>query len=120
MSDQKIPVNRALVGILALACLTASGLIYWQYSHDDSWAMWQAAFLRVGVLMSTFWMALPSLGRGDAFARVSPGTLLAVFAGIIMIARLRIPVWLLLPICAFVALVALFLRPRDKKRPSRR
>ena len=120
MSDGKITINRTLVGVLAIGCLTAAAAI-WIFAPttegEDNWDMWKGAFTRVGLLMSAFWLALPTSGREAAWANVTPmtfiGILLAI-AGIAARPKVVVPVLIVLTVLGFV------LRPRPKKRPQNR
>jgi hypothetical protein len=110
MTDQRVPVNRSLVGLIALACLGAAATI----GILDTWQnMWCAAFVRVGLLMGAFWLALPSRHREAAWANVSPYTILAALVAVFVVARWRSA----LPIVVVIAVLALVLRPRQRRRP---
>jgi hypothetical protein len=112
MADQRVPVKRHLVGVIAFGCLGSALAI----GLFDTWEnMWCAAFVRVGVLMGAFWLALPSKHREAAWANVSPYTIIAALVAVFVVARWRAA----LPIVIGVALVALVLRPRGRRRPDR-
>ena len=74
MNDAKIPVNRNLVGILAIACLVSALVIFLKYPGNESWQLWQAGFTRVGLVMCAFWLALPSRYQQAAWANLSATT----------------------------------------------
>ena len=117
MSGEKITINRALVGVLALVCLGVA-LAIWIGVPDglNTW-MWVGAFTRVGVVMSAFWLALPSRHREAAWADVSPMTFAGILVALIAAAsRPRV----VIPILAVVAVLWFVLRPRPKQRPSAR
>lgn len=110
MTDHQVPVNRTLVGLIALACLGAALTI----GIVDTWEnLWCAAFVRVGLLMGAFWLALPSRHREAAWANVSPYTILAALVAVVIVARWRSAV----PIVIVIAVLALVLRPRQSRRP---
>jgi hypothetical protein len=110
MTDHRVPVNRTLVGLIALACLGAAATI----GIVDTWEnLWCAAFVRVGLLMGAFWLALPSRHRQAAWANVSPYTIVAALAAVFVVARWRSA----LPIVIVVGILAVVLRPRERRRP---
>lgn len=111
MSSQKIAINRPLVGILALICLGIAATLLILYPGSDEWNYWQGAFVRVGALMSAFWIALPSRNRDAAWANVSVGTLIGVILAIFGIAyRPRYAI----PVIVVVVAIGFLLRPRRK------
>ena len=117
MSQGKIAINRTLVGVLALVCLAAAAGIWRFAPSEDNWKLWQGAFTRVGLLMSAFWIALPSGDREAAWANVTPltfaGIILAV-AGVAARPKIAVPVLIVLTVIGFLV------RPRPKKRPQNR
>lgn len=105
MTDHRVPVNRLLVGLIALACLGAAAVI----GLVDTWEnLWCAAFVRVGLLMGAFWLALPTKHREAAWANLSPYTLLTALLAVFVVARWKSA----LPIVVAVGVLALILRPR--------
>lgn len=112
---QKIAVNRPLVGILAVVCLGAAVAIGVAFPDDNTWNLWQGGFMRVGLLLSAFWLALPTRNREAAWANLSPSTFIAVL--IVLMALVRFPLRIMVPLLAVLIVIGLLLRPRDKKRP---
>ena len=99
-----------LVGLIALSCLVAAATI----GVVDTWEnLWCAAFVQVGLLMGAFWLALPSRHREAAWANVSPYTIVAALIAVFVVARWRSA----LPVVIGVGLLALVLRPRQRRRP---
>ena len=111
MSHEKIAVNRTLVGVLALACLIAAGVIMFQGATAGNALMWQGAFVRVGIVMAAFWLALPTKNREAAYANVSPTTFVGLILGIFAVARYPRTV---LPVLIVIAVIGYFLRPRRR------
>jgi hypothetical protein len=108
MTDQRVPVSRLLVGVIALACLGAALAI----GIVDKWEnLWCAAFVRVGLLMSAFWLALPSKHRDAAWANLSPYTFWGVLIAIFVVARWKSA----LPIVIAVLAISVVLRPRKRQ-----
>ncbi len=108
MPEGSIPVNRTLVGVLAIGC-TLTGLAFAIFDSFESAAF--GAFLRTGVLLGAFWLALPSKNRDAAWANVSPWTLaITVVLILILVRRPRA----FLPLIAVVAAAAIFIRPRRR------
>jgi hypothetical protein len=118
MAATDVPVNRQLVGILAGVC-GLLGVITWSFSDPDGANLWPGAFVRVGTVLGALWLALPTRHREAAWARVPIWKVLGVLLAIILIARTRIPLKLLIPAGLAFALVIVVLRPRGKVRPGR-
>lgn len=110
MTDQTVPVNRLLVGLIALGCLVGAvtiGLL-------DNWQnVWCAAFMRVGLLMAALWLALPSKDREAAWANLSPYTVGGVLVAVFVVARWKAAI----PIVLVIGVIALLLRPRNRRPP---
>ena len=104
-------VNRTLVGILALVCCVAGAVMALAVPDQDAMA---AAFVRVGLLLGAFWLALPTKSRPAAWANVSPWLVVAVVVGLLLVRQMRV----FIPLLLVVAVLALILRPRPKKRPT--
>jgi hypothetical protein len=117
MSDEKITINRTMVGLLALVCLGAS-LTIWLMGPTEQF--WRAAFMRVGLLMLAFWLALPTRSRDAAWANVSPKILIGMALAIVVVAIRPNAVKVAVPILIVLAIVGFVLRPPDKQRPKTR
>ena len=104
MTDQRVQVNRSLVGLIAAACLGAAITIAVVDTYEN---MWCAAFVRVGVLMSAFWLALPTRHREAAWANLSPYTVIGALMAILVVARWKSA----LPVVIGLGVIALVLRP---------
>ena len=63
MAQTQLPVNRTLVGVLAMVCLAAGAVIGYVESLENVWC---GSFIRTGLLLGAFWIALPSRGREAA------------------------------------------------------
>ena len=112
--NQKVTINRGLVGWLALASLLGAGASFVFEGEDVN--VWQGIFTRVGIVLTALWMALPKDGTLGNWANVSVTTLIAIVAAIFVVARNpRQSV----PVLLAVAAIGRFLRPRDKPRPPR-
>tara|TARA_R110002111_G_scaffold126741_5_gene191487 strand:- start:73482 stop:73841 length:360 start_codon:yes stop_codon:yes gene_type:complete len=119
MAGEKIPINRALVGVISVGCLITAGCLH-QFVTVEQFAQKVAAtgaFMRVGLLMFAFWLALPTRNRDAAWANVSPWVFVGLILGIVGVAvRPKIAI----PLIVILAVLGFFLRPRDRKRSSRR
>ena len=115
MADEKIQINRPLVGLITVGCFIAAGLI-WHFRLDDRNGMWLGGFVRVGILMSTFWLALPTKTRPAAWARVSPWTFFGIILAAFLSTRIKLPV--LIPLIAVIVAASFVLKPRAQ-RPRR-
>jgi lipid-A-disaccharide synthase-like uncharacterized protein len=108
MPQSKVPVNRWLVGVLAVTCLTTAVVIGALHSWEGAAC---AAFLRVGVLLAAFWMALPSRHREAAWANISPWTLVGCVALALVFVR-----WppLFFSFVAMIVIASIFMKPRRR------
>ena len=112
--NQKVTINRGLVGWLALASLLGAGASFLFEADDVN--VWQGIFTRVGIVLTALWMALPKDGTLGNWANVSLTTLIGIVAAIFVVARNpRQSV----PMLLAVAAIGRLLRPRDKPRPPR-
>jgi hypothetical protein len=118
MSNNKVAVSRPMVGVLALGCLATAGAIWAIAPDSQETQLWLAGFIRVGLVLSALWIALPTRTREAAWANVSRGTMIGIVLGVIALARL--PLRVLLPLAVAVSIIGFTLRPRAKKRPTAR
>ena len=117
MTQQKVPVNRTLAGFLTIVCLAVGFGMWWFMPEHELVA---AAFIRVGLLLGAFWLALPSKNREAAWANVSPLVLFGgLGAAIACAARPRMLLYVL-PIAIALFVVGYVLKPPAKRRPARR
>ena len=113
--DQRVTINRSLVGWLALAFLTGF-VISLVTGSKDSADVWQGICSRVGVVLGTLWLALPKDGTLGKWAEVSVLKLVVIV--LLIVAVVRAP-RKYLPILLAIAAAGRFLRPPDKVRPPR-
>jgi hypothetical protein len=118
MTAPEVPVNRALVGILALGCVAIGG-IWWIFEGSGNVGVWPGSFLRVGLIMGAFWLALPTRTREAAWARISLWNLIGGLLALLLVVRAKLPLRLLLPGVLVLAAAIYVLRPRPKTRPRR-
>ncbi len=113
--DQKVTINRSLVGWLALAFLT--GFVISLFTGPkESADVWQGICSRVGVVLGALWLALPKDGTLGKWAEVSVLKLVVIV--LVIVAVVRAP-RKYLPILLAIAAAGRFLRPPDKLRPPR-
>ena len=123
MSGEKITINRTRVGFLTLACWAASlAILLFAPKEDgwrlqDAWYLWLSGFVRVGLLMGAFWLALPTRHRKAAWANVSPTTFIGLILAVILLPRFP---RIIVPILIVVVIIGYVLRPREKGRPKDR
>ena len=114
-------VSRPLVGVIALVCLLAAAALWTMQARQTQdgagLQMWIAAFVRVGMLMSAFWLALPSLQGARFRPRISTEMVIGFVVAALALARVQLRV--LIPLFVLLAIAALLLRPRPKNRPPR-
>ena len=106
-----------MVGVLALACLAAWGAMFYLPETTNASELWQGSFLRVGIMLAAFWIALPARGRDAAWSGIHASTLGGAVLIVFLTARLKFAV---IPIAAAIITIGLFLRPRNKPRPGSR
>lgn len=108
MTATRVPVNRTLVGVLALACLGSAAVI----AMVDTWENGaSAACLRVGLVLGAFWLALPTKSREAAWANLSPWTLVGCVGLALILYR-----WPLV----FMGLIAMIVSASVLMKPKRR
>ena len=113
MAETQVPVNRTLVGLLALGCVLAGGGIGYVDSLENVWC---GSFVRTGVFLGALWLALPSRGRAAAWANLSPWVVAAALGAVVLFAR-RPRVALVLTVLIVIA--AVVIRPRQSRPPNR-
>lgn len=117
MAQQKVPVNRTLAGFLTIVCLVVGfGLLLYM---PDRTAI-ASGFIRVGLLLGAFWLALPTKNREAAWANVSPVVLIGSLGAAIACAARPALLRYALPIVIALFVVGYVLKPREKRRPARR
>lgn len=114
MTDQRVTINRPLVGGLALLCIAGAVASFFVEAKDVN--VWQGILTRVSIVLTALWLALPKDGTLGNWASVSVTTLIALVASIFVVAR---DPKRFLPILLAVAAIARFLRPKEKTRPPR-
>jgi uncharacterized protein (DUF983 family) len=81
--------------------------------------VWPGSFLRVGLILGAFWLALPTRTREAAWARISLWHLIGVLVALLVVVRIKAPLRVLLPGVLALAAAIYVLRPRPKTRPRR-
>jgi hypothetical protein len=117
-SPAPVTVNRTMVGIIGLVLLVAAGLL-WGLGLEGSNPMWSGACLKVGIVMATLWLALPSLTRNEELGRASLGMIAGTIVVALLVARTKISLQVLIPAAVTMGFLIRFLRPSSPKRPNR-
>lgn len=117
MSQQPVTINRTLVGIIALVLLIAAGILMIA-GADGSQGMWAGACLKVGLVMGTFWLALPAITRLDVLGHATWGTLTVAIALALAVGRTKVPLTVVIPVAAAFFFMIRILGPR--RAPPRR
>lgn len=112
---QKIPVNRTLVGVIAIACLCTGAGLWITYPSDESWRLWIGGFNRAGLFMSAIWLALPSKSRDAAWANISLPALGGCLLGLLAVVRYP---RMIIPVIVVVGAVGFLMRFLGGKRGS--
>lgn len=107
VNEEELRGKRIYVGLLAIGCLVGAAATM-ILRPDDTGLL--GALIRVGMLLSAFWLAMPTATRPAAWKRL-PSSNWAIFGMIIsaiLIPRLKY----MFPVLAVFAGVAWFARPR--------
>lgn len=113
--EPTVEINRPLTGFLALVCLTGAAVVWGFGLEEGQSPLWTAGFMRVGLLMSAFWLALPTQDRPAAWANVSRTTFIGLIVS--LFAMFRFPK-VAFGMIAVLGAMHFFVRPRVKKRRS--
>lgn len=113
--DQKVTINRRLIGWLALAFLVGAVFAF-ATEEKEAATLWQGICTRVGVVLGALWLALPKDGTLGKWAKVSMTKLAVIVLALIVVVRAP---QRYLPILLAVAAVGRYLRPPEKTRPPR-
>ena len=101
-----------MVGVLTLVCFGIA-LVMWLRGVDEHTELWFAGFIRVGLLMSAFWVALPTGKREAAWANVSPATFIGLILAVLLLPRYP---RFVIPALVVLAILGFVLRPRRRSR----
>jgi len=110
MAEQRVEINRTLVGLVTIACFVAAAAI-WVFDLEQE-HLWLSGFIRVGLLMGALWLALPSGRRPAAWAHVSPATIPLLLVAIVIL--IRVPFRIAVLVLVVLVVAALVLRPRGR------
>jgi hypothetical protein len=119
MNPQPVTVNRALVGIIGVVLLGVAGGLALT-GAEGSQEMWAGACLKVGLVMSAFWLALPVITKNPELGRVSLATLVVGLAIALIVARTKVPLKVVIPVLLAFLFVIRILRPRNSTAVTRR
>lgn len=97
-------MHRPTVGVLAILLLLAGGVMYFAGYDEGNALLLQAAFLRVGAVLATLWVAHPELSRMRPWMII---LFVAALVGVVFVRRLLVPL-------LAAALLFAVLRPRNK------
>lgn len=106
------PINKPLVGIIGLVCLVTSAICFAFFPEQTSA---QSATLRIGVVMTALYFALPKAGDHVRWERLTP--IIILCAVVIGFAKKMFLV--ILPMLAIIGILLVIFRPREKTRPPR-
>jgi hypothetical protein len=99
-------MHRPTIGILAILLLAAGAVMYFGDYDEGPAQQIQGAFLRVGTLLATLWLAYPELRRMRPWMAI---LIVGALVGVVFVRRLLVPVLI-------VALLVAILRPRASQR----
>ena len=110
MDQQPLTVNRTMVGIIGAVLLAVAGVLMLTQAEGKS-EMWAGACLKVGLVMTAFWLALPAFSRSENLGKASLTTVAVVLAGGLIVARTRVPLNVILPSLGVAVVLLRVLRP---------
>lgn len=106
------PINKPLVGAIGLVCLCASAVCFLWFPEQTSA---QSATLRIGIVMTALFLALPKSGEHVRWERLAP-----IIAGsIVLVALTKRMILVILPMLVIIGILLTLFRPRSKPRPPR-
>lgn len=109
-----------MVGVLGLMLLVTAGVLTWMGGKGVP-EMWAGACFKVGLVMATFWLALPAFTSNPDLGRSSWVTLLTGVAIALVIARVKIPPQIIVGgVSVFVVLVRVLGPRRTPPAPPQR
>lgn len=111
MNQQPLTINRTLVGVIGLVLLIAAAVLG-LLGTDRGQDLWAGACLKVGLVMSAFWLALPSLTRSEVLGRMTWGALIAAIAIALVVGRIKVPLSVVIPVALGFFLLIRVLGPR--------
>lgn len=117
MDGSPLAVRKLIVGILAIICLTtAAGM--WIFAGDPWTNPITSVAMRMGMMLGALWLALPARGENIAWEKGLP----IVIAVVVVLAFAKNAKVLLyaVPAAIVLGILAVFLRPRSKRRPPGR
>lgn len=104
--DASLQSKRTAIGLFALVCLTGAVVLVAFPGHEGL----QGALVRVGILLSAFWLVL---GRPPRWKAVQSNWLLvAAIAGALLVRQAKA----IFPVAAVIVAIAFFARPRNKNK----
>ena len=108
VDEDDLRSRRIYVGLLAIASLIGAVVLLFYPGNDGM----QGAFVRVGLLLGAFWLALPTKTRPSAWkGMMSNWTVPGLIITALVIPRLKF----MFPVLAIIVGIAYFARPRPRK-----
>mgnify|MGYP007059454760 FL=1 len=113
MSETTSRIGRTQVGIIAAICLGIAAGCWFFFPQNEALL---SAFLRVGIVMTALWFAVPAKGAELAWEKILP----ILAGGLVLVALAKRVMIVALPLAIAVGVAAYFLRPRHKPKPGER
>ena len=110
--SQPEPINKPLVGVIGLVCLCASAVCFIWFPDQTSA---QSATLRIGVVMTALFLALPKSGEHVRWERLAP----IIIASVVIIGLAKKMTLVILPMLVVIGILLTLFRPKSKPRPPR-
>lgn len=108
MKVRTVTLNRWFVGLMAVACFVASGVVMITSPGE---VFWWGGLLRAGIVLVALWSCLPTPDRPAAWADFKPLTA-AIVLGVTLLAVIRPKIGL--PALAVVLLIRYAFAPRRR------
>ena len=114
MNWSPLAVRKMIVGFIALGCLSTAASL-WVFTSDAGTNPLTAICMRLGLMLGSLWLVLPSRGESIAWERALPPVLGGIAVLAIVLRNSRILIFVL-PAAVLAAIALAFLRPRSKRR----
>lgn len=106
-----VNINRTLIGVIALVLLFAAAVLWTTVGSQN---LWTGACVKVGLVMSTLWLAMPSGPVQGNWGQASLGSIVVLLSiGLILIGK-RVDFRIVVAVLFGAAVTIKLLRPGSK------
>ena len=100
--------RRRRVGAAAVGCLALAAVGFFTATRDSAWP---SAFMRVGIVLGSLWLCLPTSARPAAWTSLTRGRLAMIIVAAVAVQRIKF----LLPIVAIGGILLWISRPKTRR-----